>query len=112
MRPEVCLAFECHPYKTKQHIGTRHVSQQSACLRRDEAQNAQLLSLDVGGTVYTAARQTLAAVPDSWFARLLAGEIQLPRTAQDARFVDRDGQVRPKSVHRAVTAAVAALASM
>lgn len=53
----------------------------------------QLVSLDVGGTVYTASRQTFAAVPESWFTRMLAGDVHLPRTSQDVRFVDRDAQV-------------------
>jgi BTB/POZ domain len=61
---------------------------------RDESAASQLLSLDVGGTVYTATKQTFAAVPDSWFAKILSGDVQLPRNAQDIRFVDRDSQVR------------------
>lgn len=60
---------------------------------RDDASGSQLLSLDVGGTVYTASRQTFSAVPDSWFAKVLSGDVTLPRTAQDVRFVDRDAQV-------------------
>lgn len=61
---------------------------------RDEPSGAQLLSLDVGGTVYTAAQQTFTAVPDSWFTKVVSGSIQLPRTAQDILFVDRDAHVR------------------
>lgn len=51
--------------------------------------------MDVGGTVYSVSRAVLMSVPNSWLARLANGGIQLPRTAQDIRFIDRDAQARP-----------------
>lgn len=61
---------------------------------REEQSGAQLLSLDVGGTVYTASHQTFQSVPDSWFCKVISGTVVLPRTPMDQLFVDRDGQVR------------------
>jgi hypothetical protein len=52
------------------------------------------VSFDVGGTVYTSSRQTFSAVSDSWFTKLFSGEIIVPKTAQDVRFIDRDAKVR------------------
>jgi hypothetical protein len=61
---------------------------------REDTSGSQLVAFDVGGTVYTSSRQTFSAVADSWFTKVFSGEITVPRTAQDVRFVDRDAQVR------------------
>lgn len=63
--------------------------------------NTTPVSLDVGGTVYTASRSVLRAVPDSWLARVVNGGIGLPRNAQDMRFIERDSKVRVKMADRA-----------
>jgi hypothetical protein len=63
---------------------------------RDE-HNAAPISLDVGGTVYTASRSVLKAVPDSWLARVANGGINLPKNANDVRFIERDSQVRSRT---------------
>jgi hypothetical protein len=60
--------------------------------------NASPISLDVGGTVYTASRAVLKAVPDSWLARVVNGHINLPRNANDIRFIERDSQVRSQTL--------------
>jgi hypothetical protein len=62
------------------------------CVCRDE-HNAGPISLDVGGTVYTASRAVLKVVPDSWLARVVNGSIKLPKNANDVRFIERDSQV-------------------
>lgn len=61
---------------------------------RDDGSGAAL-TMDVGGTVYSMSRAVLMSVANSWLARLANGAIQLPRTAQDIRFIDRDAQARP-----------------
>lgn len=65
------------------------------CVSRDDP-----ISLDVGGTVYTASRSVLRSVPDSWLARVVNGSISLARNANDMRFIERDSQVRTKMADR------------
>lgn len=68
--------------------------------------------MDVGGTVYSVSRAVLMSVPNSWLARLANGAIQLPRTAQEIRFIDRDAQARPPASLPPVEKCVVSLSQM
>lgn len=70
------------------------------------------LTMDVGGTVYSVSRAVLMSVPNSWLARLANGAIQLPRTAQEIRFIDRDAQARPPASLPPVEKYVVSLSQM
>ena len=54
---------------------------------------SDIVSLNVGGTLYTTSSTTLMKYPDSMFGRMLNSSIDSEKDESGAYFIDRDGQL-------------------
>ena len=72
-----------------------HVAMHTYFLFQNINMSAEIISLNVGGTIYTTTRSTLTRYPDSMLGAMFGGKLPLENSkdSQGNYFIDRDGEL-------------------